>query len=358
MLAGSLSLAACSDSGSGNSTPTAAYVGAFEPDGKIVAGHGDRVATYAYPQVAIYRQDAADPALLAHQATLPGCGECNVYYLTVNDQWVTAAGDEAISYNPFITFGYVQFAPAGGTASGSRRFTIPDWTRVDRAAAWSDRLVAVSGQSIRLYDITAPAAPVLLGELDAGAASTTIAAAGGGVFVFTDNGYVFVDVVADTFSSVETADVSGVESAAEYDGKLHVAGRSKYAGYYRVARLDPSGAPALGVEADYDRIADGDTSTNDIAEGTFDAARGQYVVMSQTQPYPRSGEPAVSWLPRFSDGASIAPLDSVLLERPVCISDCPTTMNTEPRMYVNAGILYVIPDPSPSNVPIYGYRLP
>jgi hypothetical protein len=71
-----------------------------------------------------------------------------------------------------------------------------------------------------------------------------------------------------------------------------------------------------------------------------------------------SGQGGTSALARFSDAASIVPIDAPPIDKPACLNDCPVTLNVAPRLHVNAGIAYVIPDPSPSNVPIYAYRLP
>ncbi len=348
-------------SGTRDPEPKATRVGSFEPGALIVAGHGDRVAAWGYtygvePRLAVYHQDPASRDLLVHDATLPGC-DCNARHVTLNDQWIVAAGEKWVSYSPVTLAGFVQLAPASGPYTDARFLFPSGWSAVDRATAWGDRLVAVLGQAVRIYDITDLAAPALLDEFSMTGPSTAIEAAGGGVFVFTANGYAFVDLATSTLTESTVTAFAGVERAVAHGGKLRVGGASRYAGYYRVASFDPSGAPTLTVEADADQIPDQGAN---VGEMTFDAARGEYVVLRATNPFPMSGQGGVTEILRYAFDIQGAVTGRVtMLDKPSCLTgSCPTYLNVQPRTHANAGFLYAVLVEGPSDVPADIFRLP
>jgi hypothetical protein len=353
-------LGACSDDETSGAQPsTARRVGALALGAQRVAGSGGLIAAWGQPTynsvaLTLLRQDPFEPDLLLDVATIypPNTGGYDLALPSVNPQWVAVAGG---MWGP-----WVQLVKSGGPYVPT---TVAMPAGVIRATAWNDRLVAVTADEVRLYDVTDPAAATLVRSFALEAPSTGIVAVGSGVFVFTTTGYGYVDLGAATYTETPSPELKGVTSATVFDGKLYVGGPSRYAGHYRIGRLDPSGAPALAIELANERIPDGNTQGSNLADFSYDPETGDYLVLAETEIWNQYSGPASgkSALLRFAErGGALVALEPLTLDRPACTCGyCwyGASNDGTSRVHVFNGRAYVVLVAGASE-PLYTYALP
>lgn len=357
LLAVSLASACASDSGDGGA-PSATRVGSLALGAFRVSGAADLVVAWGQPTyntvaLRLLRQDSADADLLLDVATLtpPSSMGFDQAGLSVNEQWVTVAGGPSANW--------VQFVRAEGPYGSPATIWVP--ASAERATTWNDRLVVASSTKLSLYDVTTPASPALLDTFDLDAPTTAIVAVGNGVFVFTRTGYGYVDLIGGTYVETASAELKAVTAANAIGGKLYVGGPSKYAGHYRIGRLDPSTAPLATVEVANDRILDGNASGSNIADFSFDPVRAEYLLLAETgvlNPYAPPADASSALLRYVERGGAIVEAGSVTLDRGACTTlYCMYSSDGTARLHAFNGRAYVVLVQGGSE-PLHAYRLP
>ena len=150
---------------------------------------------------------------------------------------------------------------------------------LDRAVAAGNWLLVASDTDLELYLISTPTSPVLKGSYTLSAVTSVLTALSGGFFVITNNGYAYLDISDPSnivFSETANVDIKQSNKAYLIGNKLYIGGPSKYAGKFKIARVDLTTPSNPTIDIINDQI---DGTANDFS---YDGIDGYYLQTSDS----------------------------------------------------------------------------
>lgn len=186
--------------------------------------------------LAFFQQDGQSPDLLLTLNTVSlgiPTTDTSVSNITLTPAWAVA------TIGPYVAGVSLANAPA---FSLNFLFQIGG---VSKACATGNWLLVTDDTELVLFDISDPANPVALPPLTPQPLTrvTGLNASAGGFFVFTENGYMYIDLSSPTdikVTAISDLDLGKAEKVYCYANKLYLAGPSKLAGKSKIARVDVS----------------------------------------------------------------------------------------------------------------------